>query len=180
MDNKTALLLIDIQNDYFPGGSMELAGALEALANARRLLDRHREQGLPVIHVQHLATRSDATFFLPGSEGAEIRRELAPEKGEHLIVKHFPNSFHQTDLLELLRRNEVTKLTVAGMMTHMCVDTTVRAAKDLGLDVVLYGDACATRALSYDGVTVPAEQVQIAYLAGLNGLFAEVRKTEER
>jgi nicotinamidase-related amidase len=173
------LLIIDIQNDYFPGGTMELAGADAAAANAARLLKSFRERGQPVFHVQHLATRPNATFFLPNTRGAEIHDAVKPATGESVTVKHFPNCFRETKLLEALRAKQVDKLVVAGMMTHMCVDTTVRAAADLGFACQLAGDACATRDLVFAGEKVEARNVQLAYLAGLNGLFAAVLPTEK-
>jgi len=174
----TALLIIDIQNDYFPGGTMELVGADAAAAQAARLLTHFRERGLPVFHVQHLATRPNATFFLPNTRGAEIHEAVKPAAGEPVTVKHFPNCFRETKLLEDLRAKQVQKLVVAGMMTHMCVDTTVRAAADLGFACQLAADACATRDLVFEGERVEAKSVQLAYLAGLNGLFASVQPTE--
>jgi len=174
-----ALVLIDLQNDYFPGGTMELAGADAAVAQAARLLATFRERGLPVVHVQHIARRPGATFFVPGTAGAEIHRAVQPRAGERLVVKHFPNGFRETTLLEDLRAAGAAKLTFAGMMTHMCVDTTVRAAADLGFACSLAADGCATRALQFAGRKVEAEQVQLAYLAGLDGAFAAVRPTGE-
>lgn len=175
----TALLLIDIQNDYFPGGAMELVGAAAAATQAAALLAAFRGKRLPVIHAQHLATRAGATFFLPGTAGAEIHAAVAPLAGEVVIQKHFPSSFRETALLELLRGAGIARLVVAGMMTHMCVDTTVRAAADLGFGCSLGHDACATRALSFQGVHVAAAEVQAAYLAALNGSFAKVVSAAE-
>ncbi|MBL8490511.1 MAG: cysteine hydrolase [Rhodocyclaceae bacterium] len=169
-----ALLLIDIQNDYFPGGAMEVVGAADAAARAATLLAAFREKAMPVIHVQHIAARPGATFFLPGTAGAEIHASVAPLPGEALFRKHFPNSFRETPLREHLRAAGISRLAIAGMMTHMCIDTTTRAAADLGFSCLLCHDACATRALSFEGVHVPAEGVQAAYLAALNGLFAKV------
>jgi len=175
----TALLLIDIQNDYFPGGAMELVGSSEAEEQARKLLEAFRSKALPVIHVQHIATRPGASFFVPGTAGVEIRPCVAPREGETLIRKNFPNSFRDTSLLQHLRDNKITRLVIAGMMTHMCIDSTVRAAGDLGFECLLAHDACATRALPFSGTTVPAETVHAAFLAALNGLFAKVQAVDE-
>lgn len=175
----TALLLIDIQNDYFPGGAMELVGATEAAVRAAKLLAAFRAKSLPVIHVQHLAARPGATFFLPNTSGAEIHASVRPNGDEPVIQKNFPNSFRDTRLLEHLRGARISRLVVAGMMTHMCIDTTVRAAADLGFACSLAHDACATRSLSCNGVQVSAENVQVAFLAALNGLFAKVLSTDE-
>jgi nicotinamidase-related amidase len=175
----TALVLIDLQNDYFPGGTMELTGADAAVANAALLLKAFRERKLPVIHVQHIAKRPGATFFLPGTKGAEIHSAVQPATGEHVLVKHFPNSFRETALLDVLRAVDAKNIVFAGMMTHMCVDTTVRAAGDLGFQCSLAQDACATRSLVFAGQTIEAEKVQLSYLAGLNGAFASVRPAQE-
>jgi len=175
----TALLIVDIQNDYFPGGTMELVSSTEAAAQAGRLLAAFRDKGLPVVHIQHIAAYPGATFFLPGTKGAEIHEAVRPRDGEPVFQKHYPNAFRETPLLEHLRANEVSRLVIVGMMTHMCVDTTVRAAADLGLTCVLAHDACATLDLSFGDVNVPAASVQAAYLAALNGIFADVRSVQE-
>ena len=175
----TALLIIDIQNDYFPGGAMALHEPGAAAANAAKLLAAYRAKGRPVLHAQHLSVRPGATFFIPGTGGAEIHESVKPLAGERVFQKNFPNCFRETGLLEHLRAAGVTGLTIAGMMTHMCVDTTTRAAADLGFACALAHDACATKELAFGGAKVAAEQVQLAYLAGLNGLFAKVLPSEE-
>lgn len=174
----TALLIVDIQNDYFPGGAMELVGAEAAGEKAGKLLNAFREKGRPVIHIQHLSIRPGATFFLPGTRGAEIHASVQPLKRETLLQKNFPNAFRETPLLERLRKEGIQKLVIAGMMTHMCIDTTTRAASDLGFACSLAHDACATRSLSFGAEQVPAASVQAAYLAGLNGAFAKVAPVE--
>ena len=174
-----ALLIIDIQNDYFPGGAMELEGADAAAANASKALARARQEGVPVFHVRHLSTRPGATFFIPRTQGAEIHAAVRPLGGERVIEKNFPNSFRGTDLERALKDAGIKELVVAGMMTHMCVDASVRHAADLGYKVTLLGDACATRAQSFGGETVPARQVHAAFLAALNGFYAKVVPTHE-
>ncbi len=174
-----ALVIIDIQNDYFSGGNMALEGSAAAGANAGRLLARFRERALPVIHVQHLMARPKAGYLMPGTHGAEIHAGVAPLADETVIAKRYPNSFRDTALLEALKAAAVDHLVVAGMMTHMCVDSTVRAAFDLGFKCTLAYDACATRALKFGDSMVTAAQVHIAYVAALHGLFADVRATAE-
>ncbi len=164
---KTALILIDIQNDYFPGGRMELEGPLEAAGQARRLLEDFRRRGWPTVHIRHVSVRPGATFFLPETEGVNLHTSIAPLDGETIIEKHYPNSFRETTLLEHLRGLGAERLVVCGMMTHMCVDASVRAAADLGYPVLLAADACATRALTYGDTTVPADHVHRAFLAAL-------------
>lgn len=176
---RVALLLIDIQNDYFPGGRMELVGAEEAVHHASRLLSYFRAHRLPVVHVQHLAVRPGATFFLPNTPGAEIHTVVAPNDHEAVIQKHYPNSFRDTALASHLAEHAITHLVVAGMMTHMCVDATVRAAVDAGFECRIVSDACATRTLTFDGTTVDAPAVHAAFLAALNGTYGRVMAATE-
>jgi nicotinamidase-related amidase len=171
---KTALILIDIQNDYFPGGSMELVNVEHAASKARELLDKFRKESAPIFHVQHIAARPNATFFLPGTRGAEIHNIVKPNAGETVIIKHYPNSFRDTNLQDELKKAGIEKLIICGAMSHMCIDSTTRAAFDLGYECTVVSDACATKDLSSNGVHVQAEQVHAAYMAGLNGVFAEV------
>ena len=175
----TALLIIDIQNDYFPGGAMELEGADAAGAKAGKVILQFRDKSIPVIHVRHLSVRPGSTFFLPGTRGAEIHRSVSPRDVETVIEKNFPNSFRGTRLEQTLKDSGVKNLVIAGMMTHMCVDATVRHAADLGYKITLLGDACATRAQSYAGEQVPARQVHAAFLAALNGFYAKVVASHE-
>src|SRR5579862_4333765 len=98
------LLIIDIQNDYFAGGKMELDGSEQAGGVAGTLLTFFREHKLPVVHVQHLA-KPDAPFFVPGTPGVEIRPVVKPLRDEALIKKHYPNAFRETPLLDHLRSN---------------------------------------------------------------------------
>lgn len=175
----TALLIIDLQNDYFSGGAMELEGAEAAAQNAARVLQKFRGERLPILHVRHLSVRPGATFFIPGTPGAEIHAAVKPAGGEPVIEKNFPNSFRGTALESTLKEKGIQNLVVAGMMTHMCVDASVRHAADLGYKVMLLGDACATRAQSFGGETVPARQVHTAFLAALNGFYAKVVNTHE-
>lgn len=174
-----ALLLIDIQNDYFPGGAMELVGSTEAGQKAKQLLQAFRLAGRPIIHIQHVSTRPNATFFLPGTRGVDIHSSVAPLPGEPVFQKHFPNSFRETPLLNHLWEEGLTELVIAGMMTHMCIDTTTRAAADLGFGCRLAHDACATKALSWGDATVPASQVHTAFLAALDGAFAQVLSVDD-
>ncbi len=164
---KTALLLIDIQNDYFPGGSRELVRPEEAAQKAGELLRCFREHDKYTVHVQHISTRPDATVFLPGTRGAHIHDSVAHFEGEPLVIKHHPNSFRDTNLLELLNGWRIERVIIAGMQTHMCVEATARAAADLGFQVVVAEDACTTRDLSFGDTMIPEEYVHKAALVAL-------------
>ena len=175
---KTSLLLIDIQNDYFPGGKMELVHPLEAAKKAYELLQCFREHNQHHVHIQHVSTRPGATFFLPDGDGVNIHDSVAHFEGEPLVIKHHPNAFRETNLLELLRAEKTQRVVITGMMTHMCVDATARAAADLGFQVIVAEDACATRALQYGGTTIPADHVHKAFLAALKS-YGQVMTAEQ-
>lgn len=175
----TALMIIDIQNDYFEGGTAQLVNPDTASGNAKLLLEQFRKKNLPVVHIQHIASRPDATFFIPDTKGAEIHVDVKPNDTEQIIVKHYPNSFRETDLLEYLRSKGITDLVICGMQTQMCVDSTTRAAKDLGFNCVVISDACATKDLEINGVKVKAADVQTAFLSALNYFYSTVITTEQ-
>lgn len=171
---KRALLLVDIQNDYFAGGAMPLVGMEAAAGKASMLLELFRNRSEPVFHVRHVSKRPGATFFLPGTEGAEIHPAVEPLPGEPVLTKVFPNSFRGTDLQDLLRKEGVGHLVICGAMSHMCIDATARAAFDLGFRCTVVEDACATRNLAFKGESVPAWAVHGAFMAALQGIYAEV------
>jgi nicotinamidase-related amidase len=174
-----ALLIIDIQNDYFPGGKMELEGSEAASLRAGELLAAFRTRSLPIIHLQHLSVRPGATFFLPDTEGVKIHASVAPADQETVIQKSFPNGFRDTRLLAHLQQAGIRELVITGMMTHMCVDATTRAAADLGITCSLAHDGCATRALAFGTTKVPAEHVHCSFLSALSGTYAAVKPASE-
>ena len=176
---KAALLLVDIQREYFQEGAMPLEGAVEAAVQARKLLAHCRYNHIPAIFIQHIALDPQAVSFRNASPGVSLYTSFRPLPGEAVVRKHHPNAFRDTNLLELLRADEVARLIICGMMTHMCIDTTTRAASDYGFECVVAADACATRDLTFTGETVPAAMVQRAFLAALSGTFARVMNTDE-
>jgi nicotinamidase-related amidase len=169
-----ALVIVDIQNDYFPGGAFPLVEPEQAAGRARLLLDAFRAAGEPVVHVQHVWDEPDAPFMRPGTPGVEISDTVAPLSGEPVIRKEHPNAFLATELERTLRDTGADELVVCGMMTSMCVDATVRAAADLGFQVAVAHDACATRDLEFEGRIVPAADVHAAFLSALSDSYAQV------
>ncbi|ASK32657.1 cysteine hydrolase [Chryseobacterium sp. T16E-39] len=181
MEN-TALLIIDIQNDYFPGGKMILQGAEPAGNNAKQIIEYFRRNKLPVVHIKHIAVNEGADFFLPDTQGAEINNLVFPKSDEKIIVKHFPNSFRETELLEYLKTKNIRNLVITGMMTDVCVESTTRAAFDLGFKNTIIGDATATRDRELNGKVISAVEIQGSFLAGisaLGNLYAAVINTSE-
>ncbi|MEM8744888.1 MAG: cysteine hydrolase family protein [Pseudomonadota bacterium] len=175
---KTALVLVDIQNDYFEGGLWPVDKMQHVAANAARLLDHARTTGQAIFHVRHEFLSDDAPFFRPGSPGARIHTSVTPTDGERVILKHSPNSFQKTPLHEELKAKGITDLVVCGAMSQMCIDATTRAAADLGYRVRVIEDACGAKEQSFNGKDVPAPMVHAAFMAPLSGAYAEVLTTE--
>ncbi|PWK76820.1 cysteine hydrolase family protein [Aminobacter sp. AP02] len=175
--SKRAVIAIDIQNEYFPGGRMPLVGIEQATANAARVIDAARAKGDTVIHVRHLSKAADAPIFAPGTPGIEINAAVAPAEGEKVITKNFVNSFRETDLKATLDAGGIDEVVIVGAMSHMCVEGATRAATDFGYKTVVVHDACATRDLEFEGKTVPASQVHDAVMAALAFGYAEMIST---
>ena len=179
MASDRTLLIIDIQRDYFPGGAYPLVEPEAAAESARRVLESFREAGDPVIHMKHVWDAPEAEFMRPGTEGVEIHPAVAPADGELVLEKKSPNSFIDTPLDRELRERDPDQLVVAGMMSSMCVDATVRAAADLGFSATVVHDACAAPDLQFDGVDVPGAAVHAAFMATLADGYAEVTSAAE-
>ncbi|MBT2130526.1 cysteine hydrolase family protein [Aliiroseovarius lamellibrachiae] len=179
---KPALLLIDIQNDYFPsfnGSKMPLPGMDGASQKAANLLAAARGTGMKVIHVKHVMASDAAPFFHPNSKGAELHNSVAPMAGEVVVEKARPNSFVGTKLEQLLREAGIEHLVICGAMSQMCVDATVRAGVDLGFKVTVAHDACAAADVEHDGVSAPSAMVHAAIMAPLAASYADVRPTSD-
>jgi nicotinamidase-related amidase len=174
----TALIVVDIQNDYFPGGRWPLKGAEAAADNAARIIQASRDAGHTVIHVRHEFTSADAPFFAPGSDGAKLHPKVVNLGQEPVVLKHFANSFRETRLETLLEEQGIEDVIIIGAMSHMCIDATARAAADLGYNVKVIHDACATRDLEFNGATVPAAHVHAASMSALGFAYADVVSTE--
>lgn len=178
-DVNQCLILVDIQNDYFPGGNFELAGMERATENAGRLLQMFRDKQSPIFHIQHISQQPGATFFLPGTEGSKIHESVTPQTDEIVTVKHFPNSFRDTHLLQHLKNSDTEEVVFCGAMSHMCIDATTRAAFDFGYQCIIIEDACATRDLEYKGEIVKAVEVHAAFMAALASGYSKNISTAE-
>lgn len=174
MTDQNALILVDIQNDYFTGGLWPVDEMDRVANSARQVLQAARADGALIVHVYHEAASDKAPFFRPGTAGAEIHQSVAPTADEMVILKHRPNSFVGTDLHDRLQAAGVTSVTIVGAMTQMCIDATARAARDLGYDVTLVAEACGAKTQSFGAGIVPAEQVQAAFLGALEMSYANV------
>lgn len=178
---KVALILVDIQNDYFPtwkDAKWPLVGTEAAASQAAKLLNFFRDHNLPIVHVRHEAT-ANVPFFLPGTEGAQIHASVAPIKDEPVVVKHHINSFRETSLKQILDNQQVTDLVIIGAMSQTCIDHTVRAAADFGYKCSVAEDACAARDLIHNGETIPAKHVHYAFMAALAFPYARIESTDK-
>ena len=176
--NKTGLMIIDIQNIYFEDGDFKLYHPEETSIKARKVLDYFRSNKLPVIHVQHMFKVNDVSesekFRL-----CEIHKNVMPIEGETIVVKNFPNSFLKTNLQTCLEKLEISNLIVVGMMSHMCIDTTVRESQNFGYNVIVLEDACTTKNLKTLNGEIPASTVHDVFMAALKGTFAQIMTVDE-
>lgn len=175
--SSTALIVVDIQNDYFPGGKWPLVGADDAADNAVKVIEAARDAGDMIVFIRH-ESGADAPFFTPGSDGAKLHPKVLNLENEPVVLKHFPNSFRETGLQALLEDKGIEDLVIIGSMSHMCIDATTRAAADLGYKVKVIHDACASRDLEFEGSVVPAAHVHAAFMSALGFAYAEVLSTK--
>jgi nicotinamidase-related amidase len=165
--HETALLLIDIQDFYFPGGKSALVEPEEAAINAAKLLYHFRKEKMVIIHVRHNS-----------EPGGKINDMVKPLPDEKIFSKNGVNCFVGTDLLPFLKINKIDTLVICGMQTHMCVEAATRAGSDMGFSCILIHDACATKDLKFGDKVVRAEDVHYSTLATLKS-YAKVVSTEE-
>ncbi len=177
----TIVVTLDIQRDYFPGGAFPLWRAGSALRAARRILDAARAASIPIIHIKHEGLEPAASFLRAGSRWTEPHPGLGipPDGSEMIIVKHEPDAFLGTELEEALRAREACWIVWMGMMTWMCVDTTLRAAAARGWQGILVEDACASGWLIKDGLPIFPWTSQRAFLAAIGSRFARLSRASE-
>ena len=170
--SNTALIMVDCQNTYRQG-IMQLTNVEPAIKEAQKLLQLARDLKIPVIHIQH-----DAGVGTPYDVSAEIgaiSKEVAPIKGENVIIKNYPNSFVSTPLEAQLKAIGIKNLVIAGFMTHMCINSTARGAFNLGFSPVVVASACASRNLTgANGKVIDAQTMHDSALAALRDLFAVI------
>ena len=158
--SRAGLIVIDVQNDYFPGGAFPLWNAPATLAVTLEAINAAQARGLPVIHVQHVADPElgRAPFFNAATPGVEIHAEvLAAAPAAPVIVKRYADAFDATDLEATLRGLEVDELLLCGMMTQNCVVFTAMSELTGGRDIAVVGDLCAA----------PSQVVHLVALAAL-------------
>lgn len=177
--SKSALLVIDLQNEYLPTGKLPLVNIEQATENAVKVIAKARQNATPVIHIQHISASDEIPIFVPNSNGIEFQDTVKPNADETVIVKNNINAFLNTNLTEILDTQGITELIVIGAMSHMCIDAAVRAAADFGYKVTVIHDACATLDLEFNGVKVPAAYAHAGLMAAFEFAYAQVISTSE-
>lgn len=177
--SKRAILVIDLQNEYFASGKLALTDIEVAADNAARVIAAARTSDDMLIHVRHEFPDPNAPIFTPGSDGVQIHPSVRPENDEPVILKNHPNAFLKTELKTMLDDKGIEEVVVVGAMSHMCVEATSRAASDFGYKVTVVHDACATMDLEFNGQTVPAAHVHATAMAALAFAYANLQSTAE-
>jgi nicotinamidase-related amidase len=176
---KRALLVIDVQNEYFPEGALPVTHPSRHLENIERVMDAARGAGVPIVVIQHTFTQPEKPFFQRGTPGWQLRPEVESRPRDHWIEKHLPGSFTGTDLEHWLREHDIDTVTIAGYMSHMCCDTTARQAAHLGFGVEFLGDATGTLAVENSAGSVTAEELHRSILCAQQMMISEVLDTDQ-
>ncbi|WLR94161.1 cysteine hydrolase family protein [Shinella zoogloeoides] len=177
--SKRAIIIVDLQKDYLATGSFALTGIDAATANAARVVEAARGKGDRIVHVHHIAKEADSPLFAPNTDGIEPIPAIAPQAGDAVVVKNYPNSFRDTVLQETLKAGGIEDVVVVGAMSDVCIDATARAAADLGYNLTVVHDACATRDKAFGDSVVPAAQVHATIMSALEFGYGKVTTTAE-
>ncbi|KAL7313582.1 hypothetical protein PS15m_007316 [Mucor circinelloides] len=177
-----ALIIVDVQNDYFPGGGLPTWRPEETAVEIKKILDKFRQDGKEVIHVAHHIT-PEMEKVLPimrkGTPGAEIHESVKPLSTEKVIYKNYSDSFVATDLKEYLLSKGVDTVIVVGMMIHNCVNATAYSGTDEGFKTIVVAEAVNTFDQEIFGEVIPAETIWKSFLAGIKFAYAEVKRVDD-
>ncbi|KAI8890291.1 Isochorismatase hydrolase [Backusella circina FSU 941] len=176
---KEALIIVDVQNDYFPNGKFPTWQPEETAEQIKILINKFRNENKEVIYVIHHSTdeqRKTLDFFEPGSWGAEIHDSVKPLPSEKVFIKEYSDSFVGTDLTEYLKSKSIDTTIVVGMMIHNCVNATAYSSTDLGFKTIVVDEAVNTMDLKYnENEVIPAEVLKKSFLAGIQFAYAKLR-----
>jgi nicotinamidase-related amidase len=177
--SKRAIIIVDLQQDYLASGSFALTGIDTAATNAARVVEAAREKGDRIIHVHHIAKEAASPLFAPGTDGILPIPAVTPQANDTVIIKNYPNSFRETALQQVLQDGGIEDVVVVGAMSDVCIDATARAAADLGYDLTVVHDACATRDKTFGDSLVPAAQVHATIMSALEFGYGKVTTTAD-
>ncbi len=177
---RRALVVIDVQNEYFPGGNLpiEYPPVDRSLPNIVRAMDAAHAAGIPIVVVQHHAPKGAPVFQADAPTG-QLHPEVARRHRDHLVTKSLPSVFAGTDFADWLTANTIDTISVAGYMTHNCDASTAFEALHRGLAVEFLGDA--TGALPYENAAgyASAEEIHRVFSVVFQSNFAAVATTAE-
>ena len=176
---QTALLVIDVQNEYFDG-QWPIPEGMAALARIEQAIETSQSVGATVVYIQHAVANPDSGIFVPGSHGFDLHARLQPRSGDPRIVKHYPGSFSQTELEPTLRQRHIDTIVIAGYMTHLCCDTTAREGFQRDFRVLFLTDATATRDGQHATLgTIAHHELHRTTLITQASMFSQVLSTSE-
>ena len=170
---KTALLIIDVQKALFKIPNEPIYQEKQLISNIGGLIDKARKSMTPIVYVQH-ATQTGG-FMEPNTPGWEIHSVISPQKGDIIVSKRTPDSFHETVLKEELDKNGIGRLVITGLQTDYCIDTSCRRAFSLGYEAVLVSDAHST----INSKVLDAEKIVAHHNNVLGSWFCELKSAEE-
>ena len=173
MKKNTALLIIDVQEEMFSDTQNPLYKSDELLSKVKFLIELARISKIPIIYIQH--TEKDEEPMGKGKPGWKIHHRVSPLKDDIVVLKYTPDSFHNTELHEILSARNISKIVIAGLQTEYCIDTTCRRAYSLGYDTTLVRDAHST----YNNKTLTAEQIIEHHNQIIGSWFAKLIPCDE-
>lgn len=175
---KRALLVIDVQNEYFTG-KLPVWNSNDSLRNILKAMDHAHEKGIPVVVIRHTNQAENALTFRKGTPEWELHPEIAKRPCDLLIEKNLPGSFTGTILENWLKNKRITTLTISGYMTHICCDTTARQAFHLGFTVEFLSDATGTISIQNEMGEITAGELHKTFLIVQGARFSKVEKTSD-
>lgn len=179
MKKNEALIVIDVQNEYFEGGKMPITYPENSFDNIKKTMHAARENNIPIILIQHTETWEHADSFRPGTYQHEIHPEVLEIGGDVTFEKHKPSSFHETGLDAYLKGHHIDTITICGYMTQMCCDTTARQGAHMGYQVNFLSDATGTLDFSNNSGSISAKTLHEAILVTQAFAFSKVMTADE-
>ncbi len=176
--NMQALLVVDVQNEYFTG-RLPTTYPKDSLDNILKAMDHAARVGMPIVVIQHTAPSKDSLTFRRDSDEWKLRPEIEKRKRDVLIEKNLPGSFTGTELEKWLREKGIERVAICGYMAQMCCDTTARQAFHLGFQVDLLSDATGTLSVQNSAGFISDRDLHRAVMVTMAMKFAGVMETEE-
>lgn len=176
---KRALIVVDVQNEYFEGGALPISYPPNSFSRIKEAIEEAQKAGILVVFVQHASLKENAGAFVRGSHLWEFHDDIKKLTPDLVIEKNHASSFVGTDLNWRLRTLGVDTVTIVGYMTQNCCDATARDASQLGYNVEFLSDANGTLAFSNNAGEVSAEELHRSFLVAQAFGFSRVLSLDE-